>query len=193
MKIVIIDNYDSFTYNLAHLIKELGAEVTVYRNDEPEVQALIDNADNIEFDKIVLSPGPGIPSEAGLLLDVIRTFAGKKPMLGVCLGHQAIGEAFGAKLTNLSDVFHGVATEGTQFGKDPIFAGLPKRIVMGRYHSWVVSKDGLPECLEVTAESDEGQIMALRHKTLDIHGIQFHPESVLTPEGKTMIGNWLNA
>ena len=193
MKIVIIDNYDSFSYNLAHLIKELGAEVTVYRNDEPEVQALIDNADNIEFDKIVLSPGPGIPSEAGLLLDVIRTFAGKKPMLGVCLGHQAIGEVFGGQLTNLSDVFHGVATEGTQFGNDPIFAGLPKRIVMGRYHSWVVSKDGLPECLEVTAESDEGQIMALRHKTLDIHGIQFHPESVLTPEGKTMIGNWLNA
>ena len=187
MKIVIIDNYDSFTYNLAHLVKELGVEVTVYRNDQFELSQLE------EFDKIILSPGPGIPSEAGLLLDVIRTYAGKKPMLGVCLGHQAIGEAFGAKLTNLSDVFHGVATEGTQFGNDPIFAGLPKRIVMGRYHSWVVSKDGLPECLEVTAESDEGQIMALRHKTLDIHGIQFHPESVLTPEGKTMIGNWLNA
>ena len=191
MKIVIIDNYDSFTYNLAHLIKELGAEVTVYRNDEPEVQALIDNADNIEFDKIVLSPGPGIPSEAGLLLDVIRTFAGKKPMLGVCLGHQAIGEVFGGQLTNLSDVFHGVATEGTQFGNDPIFAGLPKRIVMGRYHSWVVSKDGFPSCLEITAESDEGQVMALRHKEYDIHGIQFHPESVLTTEGKTIIDNWL--
>ena len=187
MKIVIIDNYDSFTYNLAHLVKELGVEVTVYRNDQFELPQLE------EFDKIILSPGPGIPSEAGLLLDVIRTYAGKKPMLGVCLGHQAIGEAFGAKLTNLSDVFHGVATEGTQFGNDMIFAGLPKRIVMGRYHSWVVSKEGLPECLEVTAESDEGQIMALRHKTLDIHGIQFHPESVLTPEGKTMIGNWLSA
>ena len=187
MKIVIIDNYDSFTYNLAHLVKELGVEVTVYRNDQFELPQLE------AFDKIILSPGPGIPSEAGLLLDVIHTYAGKKPMLGVCLGHQAIGEAFGAKLTNLSDVFHGVATEGTQFDNDPIFAGLPKRIVMGRYHSWVVSKDGLPECLEVTAESDEGQIMALRHKTLDIHGIQFHPESVLTPEGKTMIGNWLNA
>jgi anthranilate synthase component 2 len=185
MKIVIIDNYDSFTYNLAHLVKELGVEVTVYRNDQFELPQLE------EFDKIILSPGPGIPSEAGLLLDVIRTYAGKKPMLGVCLGHQAIGEVFGAKLTNLSDVFHGVATEGTQFGNDPIFAGLPKRIVMGRYHSWVVSKEGLPECLEVTAESDEGQIMALRHKTFDIHGIQFHPESVLTPEGKTMIGNWL--
>lgn len=192
MKIVIIDNYDSFTYNLAHLIKELGAEVSVYRNDQPEVQALIDNADNIEFDKIVLSPGPGIPSEAGLLLDVIRTFAGKKPMLGVCLGHQAIGEVFGGQLTNLSDVFHGVATEGTQFGNDPIFAGLPERITMGRYHSWVVSKDGFPSCLEITAESDEGQVMALRHKEYDIHGIQFHPESVLTTEGKTMIGNWLS-
>ena len=185
MKIVIIDNYDSFTYNLAHLVKELGVEVTVYRNDQFELPQLE------EFDKIILSPGPGIPSEAGLLLDVIRTYAGKKPMLGVCLGHQAIGEVFGGQLTNLSDVFHGVATEGTQFGNDPIFAGLPKRIVMGRYHSWVVSKDGFPSCLEITAESDEGQIMALRHKTLDIHGIQFHPESVLTPEGMTMIGNWL--
>jgi anthranilate synthase component 2 len=185
MKIVIIDNYDSFTYNLAHLVKELGVEVTVYRNDQFELSQLE------EFDKIILSPGPGIPSEAGLLLDVIRTYAGKKPMLGVCLGHQAIGEVFGGQLTNLSDVFHGVATEGTQFGNDPIFAGLPKRIVMGRYHSWVVSKDGFPLCLEITAESDEGQIMALRHKTLDIHGIQFHPESVLTPEGMTMIGNWL--
>ena len=185
MKIVIIDNYDSFTYNLAHLVKELGVEVTVYRNDQFELPQLE------EFDKIILSPGPGIPSEAGLLLDVIRTFAGKKPMLGVCLGHQAIGEAFGAKLTNLSDVFHGVATEGTHFGNDPIFAGLPKRIVMGRYHSWVVSKDGFPSCLEITAESDEGQVMALRHKEYDIHGIQFHPESVLTTEGKTMLDNWL--
>ena len=192
MKIVIIDNYDSFTYNLAHLIKELGAEVVVYRNDQPEVQALIDNADNIEFDKIVLSPGPGIPSEAGLLLDVIRTFAGKKPMLGVCLGHQAIAEVFGAKLINLSDVFHGVATVGTQLGNDIVFSGLPMSIVMGRYHSWVVSRDNFPECLEITAESEGGQIMALRHKEYDIHGIQFHPESVLTPDGRKMINNWLN-
>ena len=191
MKIVIIDNYDSFTYNLAHLIKELGAEVVVYRNDQPEVQALIDNADNIEFDKIVLSPGPGIPSEAGLLLDVIRTFAGKKPILGVCLGHQAIAEVFGAKLINLSDVFHGVATVGTQLGNDIVFSGLPMSIVMGRYHSWVVSRENFPECLEITAESEGGQIMALRHKEYDIHGIQFHPESVLTPEGRKMIDNWL--
>ena len=186
MKIVIIDNYDSFTYNLSHLVKELGAEVTVYRND----QFAIDQLE--EFDKIILSPGPGIPSEAGLLMDVIRTYAGKKPILGVCLGHQAIGEVFGAKLTNLTDVYHGIATEGTQFGVDPIFDGLPKRIVMGRYHSWVVDNTGLPECIEITAESDDGQIMALRHKSYDIHGIQFHPESVLTPEGRTIIKNWLN-
>ncbi len=185
MKIIIIDNYDSFTYNLSHLVKELGAEVTVVRNDQfalPELEA---------YDKIILSPGPGIPSEAGLLLDVIRTYAGKKPMLGVCLGHQAIGECFGAQLTNLSEVFHGIATEGTQFGNDPIFAGLPQRITMGRYHSWVVSKDGLPSCLEITAESDEGQIMALRHREYDIHGIQFHPESVLTPEGRKIIENFI--
>ncbi len=185
MKIVIIDNYDSFTYNLSHLVKELGAEVTVVRNDQfalPELEA---------YDKIILSPGPGIPSEAGLLLDVIRTYAGSKPILGVCLGHQAIGECFGAQLTNLSEVFHGIATEGTQFGNDPIFAGLPQRITMGRYHSWVVSKEDLPSCLEITAESDEGQIMALRHKEYDIHGIQFHPESVLTPEGRKIISNFI--
>ena len=185
MKIIIIDNYDSFTYNLSHLVKELGAEVTVVRNDQfalPELEA---------YDKIILSPGPGIPSEAGLLLDVIKTYAGKKPILGVCLGHQAIGECFGAQLTNLSEVFHGVATEGTQFGNDPIFAGLPQRITMGRYHSWVVSKENFPSCLEITAESDEGQIMALRHKEYDIHGIQFHPESVLTPEGRKIIENFI--
>lgn len=184
--IVIIDNYDSFTYNLSHLIKELGADVTVYRNDQFELPQLE------AFDKIILSPGPGIPSEAGLLLDVIRTYAGKKPMLGVCLGHQAIGEVFGGQLTNLTDVFHGVATEGTQFGNDYIFQGMPERITMGRYHSWVVDKDGFPDCLEITAESDEGQIMALRHKEYDIHGIQFHPESVLTPEGRTIVANFLN-
>ena len=185
MKIVIIDNYDSFTYNLAHLVRELGAEVTVYRNDQFAL-------DQLEaFDKIILSPGPGIPSEAGLLLDVIRTYAGRKPILGVCLGHQAIGEVFGARLINLTDVFHGVSTEGTQMGNDYIFASLPKRIVMGRYHSWVVDSNELPDCLEVTAVSDEGQIMALRHRQFDIHGIQFHPESVLTPDGAVILKNWL--
>lgn len=186
MKIVIIDNYDSFTYNLAHLVKELGADVTVYRNDQFTLNQLE------PFDKIILSPGPGIPSEAGLLLDVIKTYAGRKPMLGVCLGHQAIGEVFGAKLTNLESVYHGVATEGTQFGNDPIFRGMPKRIVMGRYHSWVVDRSGFPDCLEVTAVSDDGQIMGLKHKNYNIHGIQFHPESVLTPMGKEIVANWLN-
>lgn len=185
MKIVIIDNYDSFTYNLSHLIKEIGADVTVIRNDQFALSQLM------PFDKIVLSPGPGIPSEAGLLLDVIKTYAGKKPILGVCLGHQAIGEVFGGQLENLSDVFHGVATEGTQFSNDYIFEGLTKRITMGRYHSWVVSRENFPSCLEVTAVSDEGQIMALKHKNFDIHGIQFHPESVLTPEGKTMVKNFI--
>ena len=185
MKIVIIDNYDSFTYNLSHLIKEIGADVTVIRNDQFTLNQLM------PFDKIVLSPGPGIPSEAGLLLDVIKTYAGKKPILGVCLGHQAIGEVFGGQLENLSDVFHGVATEGTQFSNDYIFEGLTKRITMGRYHSWVVSRENFPSCLEVTAVSDEEQIMALKHKNFDIHGIQFHPESVLTPEGKTMVKNFI--
>lgn len=186
MKIVIIDNYDSFTYNLSHLIKEAGAKVEVYRNDQFEMAQLE------AFDKIVLSPGPGIPSEAGLLLDVIREYAGKKPILGVCLGHQAIGEVFGGKLENLSDVFHGVATEGSLLGNDYLFDGLPERITMGRYHSWVVSKNHFPQCLEITALSDEGQIMALKHRELDIHGIQFHPESVLTPMGIKIIENFIS-
>ena len=185
MKIVIIDNYDSFTYNLSNLLKELGAEVEVVRNDKFELKDLE------QYDKIVLSPGPGIPSEAGLLLDVIRTYAGRKPILGVCLGHQAIGEVFGASLENLKEVYHGVQTEGTQLGNDYIFDGLPERVMMGRYHSWVVAKDSVPESLEVTAMSDDGEIMAMRHRQYDIHGIQFHPESVLTPEGKTIVGNFL--
>ena len=185
MKIVIIDNYDSFTYNLSHLVKELGVEVTVVRNNQFEL------ADLEPYSKIILSPGPGIPSEAGLLLDVIRTYAGKKPILGVCLGHQAIGEAFGGKLENLSDVFHGVATPCHIVADDPIFSGIERDITIGRYHSWVVSDKNFPDCLEVTAVSDEGQIMALRHRNLNIRGIQFHPESVLTPDGKKMLQNWL--
>ena len=185
MKIVIIDNYDSFTYNLSHLVKELGAEVAVVRNDQFRL-------DEIEaYSKIILSPGPGIPSEAGLLLDVIRTYAGRKPILGVCLGHQAIGEVFGAKLENLSDVFHGVATPCHIITDDPIFSGISRDITIGRYHSWVVAREDLPDCLEVTAVSDEGQIMALRHRNLNVRGIQFHPESVLTPDGKKMLQNWM--
>lgn len=185
MKIVIIDNYDSFTYNLSHLMTELGVEVTVLRNDQFELSALE------PYTKIVLSPGPGIPSEAGLLCDVIRTYAGRKPILGVCLGHQAIGEVFGATLENLSDVFHGVATPCHIVADDPLFGGLKRDITVGRYHSWVVSKNDFPDCLEVTAMSDEGQIMALRHRTFNVQGIQFHPESVLTPDGRQMILNWL--
>ena len=189
-RIVIIDNYDSFTYNLSHLLKEAGADVTVFRNDQFQLEELQ------QFDKIVLSPGPGIPSEAGLLLDVIRTYAPTKPMLGVCLGHQAIGEVFGARLLNLDDVVHGVATPCRIVASDPIFDGLLNKITVGRYHSWVVSQEGFPSCLEITAVSDDGgsvpNIMALRHREYEVHGIQFHPESVLTPEGKIIIKNFLD-
>lgn len=185
MKTVIIDNYDSFTYNLAHLVKELGAEVDVLRNDKFELEELE------KYDKIILSPGPGIPEEAGLLLEVIRTYAGRKPILGVCLGEQAIGQAFGGKLTNLSEVFHGIQTNVKIKNKDYIFSGLPTEIPVGRYHSWVVDTDGFPEELVITAISSEGQIMALKHRDYDVHGIQFHPESVLTPDGKQIVGNWL--
>ena len=185
MKTVIIDNYDSFTYILAHLVKELGAEVDVLRNDKFELEELE------KYDKIILSPGPGIPEEAGLLLEVIRTYAGRKPILGVCLGEQAIGQAFGGKLTNLSEVFHGIQTNVKIKNKDYIFSGLPTEIPVGRYHSWVVDTDGFPEELVITAISSEGQIMALKHREYDVHGIQFHPESVLTPDGKQIVGNWL--
>mgnify|MGYP001535447656 CR=1 FL=1 len=175
MKTVIIDNYDSFTYNLAHLVKELGTEVDVLRNDKFELEELE------KYDKIILSPGPGIPEEAGLLLEVIRTYAGRKPILGVCLGEQAIGQAFGGKLTNLSEVFHGIQTDVKIKNKDYIFSGLPTEIPVGRYHSWVVDTEGFPEELVITAISSEGQIMALKHQEYD----------VLTPDGKQIVGNWL--
>lgn len=186
MKVAMIDNYDSFVYNLVHLVKELGADITVFRNDKFQMEELE------SFDKIMLSPGPGIPSEAGLLTDVIRTYAGKKPMLGICLGEQAMGEVFGGTLVNLDDVFHGVQTPAHIVKDDYIFDGMDKDIMVGRYHSWVVDAASIPDCLEITSVSDEGQVMALRHKEYDIRGIQFHPESVLTPEGRTIITNWLN-
>lgn len=186
-KIVLIDNYDSFTYNLAHLVKQLGAAVDVVRNDQFMLNQLE------PYDKILLSPGPGIPSEAGLLLDVIRTYAGRKPIFGVCLGLQAVAEVFGGTLENLTEVYHGVATEGTLLDNEPLFRGLPRRIMMGRYHSWVASRTTLPDCLEITAESDDGHIMGLKHRNYDIHAIQFHPESVLTPEGRKIMENWLRA
>jgi anthranilate synthase component 2 len=186
IKTVIIDNYDSFTYNLSHLLKELGANVTVVRNDKFRLEDLE------QYDRIVLSPGPGIPSEAGLMPQVIKAYAGRKPILGICLGHQAIGEAFGAKLLNIGNVVHGVATPAHLTAQDYLFNGLPKDIEVGRYHSWVVDDKDLPQCLEVTSRSDDGYIMSLRHREYDIRGIQFHPESVLTPQGKTIINNWLN-
>lgn len=186
MNIVIIDNYDSFTYNLSHQLKALGAQVDVVRNDAFQMYRLE------PYDKIVLSPGPGIPEEAGLLNDVIRRYAGRKPILGVCLGHQAIAEVFGGRLENLRTVYHGVQTPTHIINHDYLFEHLPETFEAGRYHSWVVSRSGLPDSLEVTAISDDGHIMALRHRTYDVRGIQFHPESILTPEGARILQNWLN-
>ena len=186
MKILLFDNYDSFTYNLLHILKELGADVEVHRKDKISLEEIE------RFDKILLSPGPGIPEEAGILLPLIRRYAPTKSILGVCLGEQAIGEAFGATLINLTDVHHGVCSDIRIVAKDPIFEGLEPGIRVGRYHSWAVSKENFPDCLEITAvDTEEGQIMGLRHREYNVRGIQFHPESVLTPKGKTIIENWL--
>lgn len=188
MKILVIDNYDSFTYNLVHYLQDLNCEVMVYRNDEFD----IDEIKN--FDKILLSPGPGIPDEAGLLKEVIRTYAPTKSILGVCLGQQAIGEVFGGSLINLEKVYHGVASPISVIVNDEsLFNGLNKEIEVGRYHSWVVNPENLPDVLEITSIDENGQIMSLRHKTLDVRGVQFHPESVLTPDGKKILENWLNS
>lgn len=191
MKILVFDNYDSFTYNLVHLVEKItGEKVDVYRNDQI---ALTDVA---AYDKIILSPGPGIPEEAGLLLPLIKMYAETKSILGVCLGHQAIAEAFGGKLTNLSTVFHGVATPISQVDHSnrmthPVLYGLPGTFEVGRYHSWIVSEENFPEELEVTARDTNGYIMALQHKKYDVQGVQFHPESVLTPDGEQILRNWL--
>jgi len=188
MKIIVIDNYDSFVYNLVHYLEALNCEVNVVRNDQFRLDDLA------AYDKILLSPGPGIPEEAGLLLDVIKRYAGIKPILGVCLGQQAIGEVFGGTLINLTEVFHGVATKATILVEDePLFSDLGTEIEIGRYHSWVVSKDNFPDALEITSIDDNDQIMSLRHRELDIRGVQFHPESVLTPQGMKMIENWVNS
>lgn len=185
-KILVIDNYDSFVYNLVHYLEELNCEVTVIRNDQLSLE------DVAAFDKILLSPGPGIPDEAGLLKPIIKQYASSKSILGVCLGQQAIGEVFGGRLTNLDEVFHGVATAATQTVNDEfLFKDIPEHFEIGRYHSWVVCPDDFPEDLEITAIDDNGQIMALRHKEFDVRAVQFHPESVLTPEGKKMIKNWV--
>ena len=186
MKILVFDNYDSFTYNLVHLVEKITHEkVDVYRNDQIPLEKIK------EYDKIILSPGPGIPSEAGLLLDVIREYAPTKSILGVCLGHQAIGEVFGGELENLSSVFHGVATPCTLATDNVLFKGLPEQIEVGRYHSWVVKEEGFPEDLEITAWDENNYIMGLQHKKYDVKGVQFHPESVLTPDGEVIMRNWL--
>ncbi len=186
MKIVIIDNYDSFTFNLVHYLQDLEEQVVVYRNDEFDL-------DDLEyFDKIVLSPGPGVPSDAGLLKQLISKYAATKSILGVCLGQQAIAEVFGGKLVNLEKPFHGIATTITVTVPDEVlFASLPNQFEVGRYHSWAVDADSLPDCLEVTAVDEQGIIMALRHRDYDVCAVQFHPESILTPMGKEILRNWL--
>lgn len=187
-RILVFDNYDSFTYNLVHLVEHItGEPVDVFRNDMIPLEKVA------SYDKIILSPGPGIPSEAGLLLDLIREYAPTKSILGVCLGHQAIGEVFGGKLVNLSSVYHGVATNIKVISRkeDGVFQALPDDIEVGRYHSWIVGNEGFPAELEITAVDDNGFVMGLQHRTYDVQGVQFHPESVLTPQGEQMLRNWL--
>lgn len=186
MKVLVIDNFDSFVYNLVHYLEESGAEVVVKNNEEIEFSE-VDS-----FHKILLSPGPGIPSEAGKLLEIIKKFAASKSIFGVCLGQQAIGEVFGGSLDNLNKVFHGEATKVSVLVEDePLFNGIPKQFEAGRYHSWVVSGKDFPDDLEITSVDETGQIMSLRHKKYDVRGVQFHPESILTPFGKKIIENWL--
>jgi len=186
MKILVFDNYDSFTYNLVQLIKEQSnATVEVFRNDEIPLEAIK------AYDKILLSPGPGIPSESGLLLPLIKEYAASKSIFGVCLGQQAIAEAFGGSLTNLSKVYHGIATPVELIAESILFEGLPTTFNVGRYHSWVVNESDLPSSLKVTSKDAEGYIMSLEHKAFDVKGVQYHPESVLTPEGAKIIANWL--
>jgi anthranilate synthase component 2 len=188
ISILVFDNYDSFTYNLVHAVKKLGySNVEVHRNDQISLDEIA------RFDKIILSPGPGVPSESGILLDVIKTYAPTKPILGVCLGEQAIAEAFGGTLINLPNVHHGVSSEVDIIEDDILFNGLDKKLEVGRYHSWAVQKESLPECLKITAVDEEGMIMALAHREYDVRGVQFHPESVLTPKGEEMLKNWLTS
>jgi anthranilate synthase component 2 len=188
MKILLLDNYDSFTFNIAHYLREItGQAIPVIRNDQISLEEVG------AYDAIVLSPGPGLPADAGIMPEIIRKYAPVKKILGICLGMQAIGEVFGGTLLNLPAVYHGVATPATIIAPDEIlFRGLPGKIQVGRYHSWVVDENNLPKDLEITAIDDSGRIMALRHRHFDVRGVQFHPESVLTPDGKTMIRNWIS-
>lgn len=189
MKILVIDNYDSFTYNLVHYIENLtSSPITVVRNDQISLEEIN------QYDKILLSPGPGVPEEAGICIELIRKYAATKSILGVCLGHQSIAEAFGGSLINLDKVYHGVSsTINILASNDRIYKEIPKKLEVGRYHSWVVSNEGLPDCLEITAEDDHGLIMGLSHKEYDVKGVQYHPESVLTENGLKLIENWLNS
>lgn len=192
-KLLVLDNYDSFTYNLVHLAREIiGDEIDVFRNDEIPLHQVGN------YEKILLSPGPGIPEEAGILLELIKTYGPSHSIFGVCLGEQAIGQAFGGSLINLPQVFHGIATEihlmpdvKPSHQKNDWFGGMENILQVGRYHSWVISHDHLPESLEITSKDNNGMIMSIRHKTYDVQGVQFHPESVLTPSGKKMLENWL--
>ncbi|UZO79280.1 aminodeoxychorismate/anthranilate synthase component II [Aquimarina sp. ERC-38] len=188
VSVLVIDNYDSFVYNLVHYLEDLGCTVTVKRNDQLQLEEVA------PFDKILLSPGPGIPDEAGLLKEIIKTYAPTKSIFGVCLGQQAIGEVFGGSLINLNEVYHGVATKiNLSVTDEVLFQGLNQEFKVGRYHSWVVSESDFPESLQVTSYDENGQIMSLRHKELDVRSVQFHPESVLTPNGKKMLENWVSS
>lgn len=187
MKVLVIDNYDSFVYNLVHMVRDLGHQPVVYRNDKIDLEVVA------QYDKILLSPGPGIPAEAGILLDLIKTYAASKSILGVCLGHQAIAEAFGAELLNLPKVLHGMASTNEVLDtEETLFGGLKERFSIGHYHSWVIKENTLPAELLVTGKDAEGNVMAIRHQTYDVKGLQFHPESILTDNGIRILANWLN-
>lgn len=186
LKVLVFDNYDSFTYNLVQIIERiLNQKVDVIRNDQISLEEIE------KYDKIILSPGPGIPEEAGILLDLIKKYAPTKSILGVCLGQQAIAEAFGGSLINLSEIYHGVATEAIQTNEHKLFKDLPQTLEVGRYHSWAVNPENFPDELEITSTDSKGMIMSLKHKTYDVHGVQYHPESILTPDGETIIRNFL--
>lgn len=186
MKVLILDNYDSFTYNLVQMTEQIiGKNCSVAKNDEIGLEEIA------QYDKIILSPGPGLPSEAGILKDLIKHFSGKKPIFGVCLGLQAIVEVFGGKLINLEEIYHGVATEATQISAHSIFKNLPNKIMVGRYHSWAASTENFPEDLEITSVDQDGLVMSLQHKKWNVHAVQFHPESILTPFGKVIMQNFL--
>ncbi len=186
MKILVIDNYDSFTYNLVQQLKELNlGTIDIYRNDAIELDAVAN------YDLIILSPGPGLPKDAGILLELIQKYGNKIPMLGICLGHQAIAQVYGASLSNLKHVYHGLATAIRVLRPEGVFKGQDERMTVGRYHSWVVDKQGFPDCLTITAVDEQGYIMALRHKEFPVFGMQFHPESILTPQGLELLKNFV--